>query len=168
MSNIVIQDGELPEDGQNKKAVQTFDPMAANTMAAFESGVTIPIDEIAESWQPEQIGESKRLLFIGCGVELFTDTATGAEKPTAKAYFVELRKAPNGSPYLKRVKMGTIETVSTVCNITKKGDTIVSVTPKAGYLNTMWDVTLTGSRKSKTNGLNKISTFSMNRVVIAQ
>lgn len=154
---------------------QLTSPVQAQTVSVFQadesvfdvfkSGSTVPLDEVAETWTPEAIGETKRLLFVGAGVELFYDETSNTTKPNAKAYFVELREI-NGQPYLKRIKMGTIEVVAHLADIHKTNGVVSEVIAKTEYLNTMWDITLTGQRKSKTNALNKINTFQMRRVFL--
>lgn len=166
MSKSLVTQQEVNLTANELQTVGVFNPMASGTLSAFEQGQSVPLDEIATTWTPEVLGETKRLLFIGAGVELFYDEATGQNKPNAKAFFVELQKDANGLPYLKKVKMGTIEVVAQLADVQKANGVVSAAIAKPEMLNTMWDISYTGTRKSKTNALNKINTFRMQRVVI--
>lgn len=127
--------------------------------AAFQSAIAIPVDISAETWTPEakDFGKAKRLVFMGGGFEEFLDPITNKTKMTPKVYFGRLDHNEAGEPFIKTVRIGCIDLVSNFVNIDAVN---LKITLKR-QPGTMWQITYTGTRASKTNAINKVNTFSI-------
>lgn len=62
---------------------------SASAFAALAAAEVMPIDIVAEYWQPLNQGEAKRVIFNGIAQEPTVDTKSGEEIELSVAYFLE-------------------------------------------------------------------------------
>ena len=62
---------------------------SASAFAALAAAEVMPIDIVAEYWQPLNQGEAKRVIFNGLAQEPTVDTKSGEEIELSVAYFLE-------------------------------------------------------------------------------
>jgi hypothetical protein len=126
---------------------------------AFEKATAIPVDISAETWTPDakDYNRAKKLVFMGGGFEEFLDPLTNRIKMTPKVYFGRLEQNEDGENYIKTVRIGCIDLVANFVNI----DSLNFATTNKRPAGSMWQITYTGTRPSKTNAVNKINTFSI-------
>lgn len=62
---------------------------SASAFAALATAEVMPIDLVAEYWQPLNQGEQKRVIYNGIQQEKALDTRSGEEVELAVAYFLE-------------------------------------------------------------------------------